>query len=181
VPLALTIYIISITFLFINDLTNEWTKFLFGLEMPGMGVVITFCIISIAGMLGGTYISSQIMSLVNKTISKIPVISSVYSAIKDVLSAFVGKGKKFTNPVRFKVSKDSELQLLGFITQYDLSKLGVEGNKVSIYMPDAYAMMGNVIIVPQEYVTPLTCSSSEAMKFILSGGLTDIIEKDKEK
>lgn len=177
VPLGLTLYIVSIAFLFINDLTNEWTEILFGFRIPGIGVLITIAIITLVGILGSTYFSRQAMVFMNRIISRIPVINSVYSAIRDVLSAFVGKGKKFTNPVTFRVSKDSELQLLGFITQHDLSKLGIEEGKVSVYMPDSYAFMGNVIIVPSAYVTPLKCSSSEAMKFILSGGLTEVQEK----
>lgn len=181
VPLGLTLYIVYVAFLFINDMTNEWTELFFGFRIPGIGVLITFFIITLIGALGGTYLSRQAMVLISRTISKIPVINSVYSAIRDVLSAFVGKGKKFTNPVMFRVSKDSELQLLGFITQRDLSKLGIESGKVSVYMPDSYAMMGNVIIVPVHYVTPLTCSSSEAMKFILSGGLTEVQEKRREE
>ena len=177
VPVGLTIYIVSLAFLFINDVTNEWTEVLFGFRIPGIGLLITLAVITLAGFIGSTYFSRQAMHAINRAISRIPVINSVYSAIRDVLSAFVGKGKKFTNPVTFRVSPDSQLQLLGFITQHDLSRLGITDDKVSVYMPDSYAFMGNVIIVPSSYVTPLKCSSSEAMKFILSGGLTEIQEK----
>ena len=67
----------------------------------------------------------------------------------------------------------SGLEKLGFITQKDLSKLGIEG-KVAVYLPHSYNFSGNLYIVPIENVTPIDASASESMKFIVSGGVTEL-------
>ncbi len=90
------------------------------------------------------------------------------------MSAFVGKDKKFTEPVLVKVNKDSDLEKLGFITQHDLTELGIEAGKVAVYLPHSYNFSGNLFIVPSANVKPLNVNSAEVMKFIVSAGVTSI-------
>jgi uncharacterized membrane protein len=92
------------------------------------------------------------------------------------MSAFVGKDKKFTEPVLVKVNKDSELEKLGFITQHDLSRLGIEKGKVAVYLPHSYNFSGNLFIVPARNITPIDASPTEVMKFIVTAGVTAIPE-----
>ena len=94
----------------------------------------------------------------------------IYSAIRDLLSAFVGKEKKFNNPVLVKVNHLSNLEKLGFLTQKDLSTLGIEDGKVAVYFPHSYNFSGELFIVPVEHVRSIDISSAEYMKFIVSGG-----------
>ena len=70
--------------------------------------------------------------------------------------------------------KDADLEKLGFITRKDLSNIGVKGNKVAVYLPHSYAFSGNLFIVPSENVTPIEAKASDVMKFIVSGGVTNI-------
>jgi len=92
------------------------------------------------------------------------------------MNAFVGKDKKFTEPVLVKVNKDSELEKLGFITQHDLTTLGIEAGKVAVYLPHSYNFSGNLFIVPASNVKPLNANSAEIMKFIVTAGVTAIPE-----
>ena len=72
---------------------------------------------------------------------------------------------------------ESGLEKLGFITQEDLSKLGIEG-KVAVYLPHSYNFSGNLFIVPSQNVIILkSASSADVMKFIVSGGVTEIESK----
>jgi len=98
----------------------------------------------------------------------------IYSSIRDLLSAFVGKEKKFNNPVLVKVNHLSNLEKLGFLTQDDLSHLGVEGKKVAVYFPHSYNFSGELFIVPIEHVRPVDITSVEHMKFIVSGGASGL-------
>jgi uncharacterized membrane protein len=90
------------------------------------------------------------------------------------MSAFVGKEKKFTEPVLVKMSKDSDLEKIGFVTQHDLSALGIETGKVAVYMPFSYALSGSLFIVPVENIKPLNTNSTEIMKFVVSAGVTSV-------
>ena len=68
---------------------------------------------------------------------------------------------------------DTDVWRVGFITQEDMSSFGME-NYVAVYLPMAYSVAGNVYIVPREKIRPLPgISSAQAMKFALSGGVTE--------
>jgi uncharacterized membrane protein len=99
----------------------------------------------------------------------------IYSSVKDLLNAFVGDKKKFTKPVLVTINKDNQLHRIGFITQDDLSTLGLK-DMVVVYFPQSYAVAGDHFIVPKENVKPLDISGPVAMKFIISGGVSGFKE-----
>jgi uncharacterized membrane protein len=95
----------------------------------------------------------------------------VYSAFNDLFSAFVGKEKKFNQPVLVKVNLSSDLEKIGFITEQNLALLG-EKDKVAVYFPHSYNFSGELFIVPKANIKPINISSSDVMKFVISAGLT---------
>ena len=96
------------------------------------------------------------------------------------LTEFLRTKKRFDKPVLVKQNNNYEVQKLGFITQEDLTYLGIGSDKVAVYLPHSYAWSGNQFIVPKENVTPINASSTTVMKFIISGGVTKI-ENNKLK
>jgi len=63
---------------------------------------------------------------------------------------------------------------LGFITQHDAKRFGLE-EYVSVYIPHSYAFAGILYFVHKDRLKNLdNISSAEAMKFIVSGGVTDV-------
>lgn len=116
----------------------------------------------------------RILSLADKMLERTPGIKLVYSFIRDFFEAFAGNKKKFTHNVLASVD-DTDVWRVGFITQEDMSSFGME-NYVAVYLPMAYSVAGNVYIIPKEKVRPLTgISSAQAMKFAVSGGVTQTI------
>jgi uncharacterized membrane protein len=99
------------------------------------------------------------------------LLNFVYSAFNDLFKAFVGKEKKFNQPVLVRVNLNSDLEKLGFITEENLELLG-EKNKVAVYSPHSYNFSGELFIVPRENIKPIALNSSDVMKFVVSAGLT---------
>jgi uncharacterized membrane protein len=94
----------------------------------------------------------------------------LYSAIRDLVEAFAGEKKKFDKPVLVTFGPHSYAKIVGFITRENLENLGLKDH-VAVYLPQSYNFAGNVLIFPKEAVTPLDIESSEAMTFIVSGGV----------
>jgi len=90
------------------------------------------------------------------------------------MSAFVGSKKRFNKPVLITINKENNIQQLGFITKEDLSELNISKDTVAVYVPLSYSISGNLLIVPTDHITVVDASSAEVMKFIVSGGVTDI-------
>jgi uncharacterized membrane protein len=173
-PVAITIYAIVVTFQYIDGLLLQDLTDLIGFKIPGLGIIIIVTFITLIGVLGSSILIKPMLNSIDNFISRAPLVKIIYTSIKDFMSAFVGKEKKFTEPVLVKMSKDSDLEKIGFITQRDLSALGIESGKVAVYMPFSYALSGSLFIVPVENIKPLNANSTEVMKFVVSAGVTTI-------
>ena len=177
-PLAITIYAIVAAFKFIDGLLIHYLTEALGFRIPGLGLILILVSITVIGILGSSILFKPFIHSIDKIVSKAPLVKIIYTSIKDFMSAFVGKDKKFTEPVLVMLSKDSHLERIGFVTQHDLTNLGISSNKVAVYFPHSYTFSGNLFIVDSANVTPLHTSPTEVMKFIVSAGVTAIPENN---
>lgn len=139
--------------------------------LPGLGILIILSGIIFLGFLFSTIIPQSFFNFTESLLRKIPLVSLIYYSIKDLITAFVGDKKKFDRPVLITVYKDTAIKKLGFITQSDLSNLGIQDH-IAVYVPHSYAFSGELFLVPNENVTALNASSTEVMKMIVSGGVS---------
>jgi len=173
-PLAITIYAIWVSFEFVDGLLIQYLTDLIGFKIPGLGLFIILISITLIGIIGSSIVLEPLLNSLDKIISQAPLVKIIYTSIKDFMNAFVGKDKKFTEPVLVKLSQDFDMERLGFITQHDLSGLGISTGKVAVYLPHSYTFSGNLVIVPIENITVLSANSTEVMKFIVTAGVTAI-------
>ncbi len=137
----------------------------------------------VIGMLGRLIFLRPIFGLFDELLSNTPGVKFVYTSIKDLMEAFVGEKKRFTKPVLVNLIDSTQLQRFGFVTEEDLAALGPDfEGKVAVYIPMSYSVSGNLYIVPGHLLTPLPhVEPAELMKYILSGGVTDLQDILKEK
>ncbi|MEO6830621.1 MAG: DUF502 domain-containing protein [Chitinophagaceae bacterium] len=166
-PIAITIYIIFWIFFKIDTLIP-----IEGFPR-GLGFVLIISSVTIIGYLGTRFfIGKAIFDFFDHVLERTPGIKFIYSSVKEVMSSFVGDKKRFNKPVWVCVSTQPEIFRIGFLTQPDMSYLGME-QKVAVYLPHSYAISGWVIVVNAVDIRPVTTmSSAEAMKFAVSGGIT---------
>ncbi len=173
VPISLILYVVYTIFMFLDELIP--------VNIPGLGLIILLAGITVLGYLGSTFITDPIKRRANKILDRVPLLKTMYSAITDLLSAFVGEKKSFSRPVLVKLNRESDIEKPGFVTNEDLSRLTSGAGKVAVYLPHSYNFSGNVFIVPVENVTPINANTAEVMKFIVSGGVTDLGDRPYEK
>jgi len=151
-----------------------------GIDIPGLGIVILVIFITLIGFFGTVLLTNPAVRWFSKLINRTPVVKIIYSSVKDLLSAFVGSKKKFTHPVLVRLSANNDMQQIGFLTQDDLTDLGIGKDMVSVYVPFAFSMMGNLYVVPKVNITPIEASPTETLKFVVSGGITNVQEQRKD-
>ena len=147
---------------------------------PFIVIIVTIVLIFITGVLGSSIILRPLFIMVDNMLEHLPGIKTLYSSTKDFLGAFVGNKKRFNQPVLITINKENNIQQLGFVTQEDLSELNIAKGTIAVYVPLSYSLSGNLLIVPVDHITRVDASSSEVMKFIVSGGVTDIDEAKKK-
>lgn len=141
---------------------------------PFLGVLVVVTGLVLVGLLSGSFVFRPILSLLDDLIERAPLIKTIYSSVKDLMSAFVGQKKRFNKPVLVRVNDHPVVEKLGFITNEDLSELGIGEGRIAVYLPMSYAFSGQVLVVDRSTVKALPVSSADLMKFIISGGVTEI-------
>ena len=172
-PLAATVYIVYFLFQFSDGLLSTYLEKYFQLKVPGLGILIIILLLVFLGIIGETIFAKPIKFLIKGILERTPILRLIYTSVKDLFSAFVGKEKKFHRPVAVLVDEKNDLWRMGFLTNEKLEEMGLEG-KVAVYFPFSYNISGILYIVPAYRIKPLHISPAEAMKFILSGGVSEM-------
>lgn len=143
----------------------------------GLGFILIIVVVILLGYFSSFFITSRIISFMDKFMQKTPGLKHIYSTTRDFFEAFAGDKKKFTQNVLANVD-DNDVWRVGFITKNDMTDFGLL-NYVAVYIPMAYSVAGNVYIIPRERIKHITnISSAQTMKFAVSGGVTEIDETE---
>jgi uncharacterized membrane protein len=143
-------------------------------DLPGLGILLIASIITVAGYIGTRFVRNPVFSIFEGLIERTPLLKLIYSSVKDLIEAFVGDKKRFTQPVLVTMNNNPPIQRIGFVTENDLTELGLGKNKMAVYLPFSYGFNGQLVIVESDNVQKLDASGTEMMKFVISGGVTDI-------
>jgi len=184
-PIAITVWAIMAAFNFIDGiLPNIIHSILPGMmedkngnlrRMPGLGFLVVILLVIIVGYISSSFIFSKIEQAFDKLLHKTPVIKFIYTTLKDFFEAFAGDKKKFTKNVLANI-EGNDVWRIGFITQDDMEEFGLK-DYVAVYIPMSYSVAGNVYIIAKSRIKTINnISSSESMKFAVSGGVTSIDE-----
>ena len=163
-----TLYIIFIVFATIDGILPLPEQ----LNRTGFGFVSLIIFITGVGYFFNKFVFGKfIFESLDHFLEKTPGVKHIYSPTKDVMSSFVGDKKKFNVPVWVKTNENPEIWRIGFLTQKEMSDVGLS-EKVAVYLPHSYAISGWVIITNSINVLPVEgMNAAEAMKFAVSGGV----------
>lgn len=185
-PIAITIYAVTALFNFIDNilpsLIGYFSPNLLGTDangnpkkIPGLGFVLVTLIVILVGYISSSFIVSKLVDLFDKILERTPGIKLLYSTVKDFFEAFAGNKRKFDKAVLVCI-ETTDVWQIGFLTQEEVHEFGLQ-EYVAVYVPQSYAFTGRLYFVKSDRVRLLTdISSSEAMKFAISGGVTTIEE-----
>lgn len=151
-----------------------------GDHISGWGIFVLLGLLFLLGWLGSMFINEQIKTGFENLLKRIPGVNNLYQTISDILGAFVGNKKKFDKPVLVKVSEQLDMEMIGFITDTDLSELGKIDGKVGVYFPMSYSFAGHLMIVPTKNITPIDRNAVDVMKYTVSGGIVEMDHSDEK-
>ena len=141
--------------------------------LAGMGIVLAVAIVFGVGVLMHGVLFRQIFRMTERAMLAMPLVRSIYGALKDLLGLF-GQHKDSALQVVAVTFPGTGWKLLGFVTRQDFADLP-EGvgtpSEVAVYLPMSYQVGGYTVMVPRESVRPVSMSREDAMKFILTAGL----------
>ncbi|MEH3114239.1 DUF502 domain-containing protein [Pedobacter terrae] len=177
VPIAVSIFIVVWAVTTVDSWLN--VKNVFGVNpltgesrnIPGLGLLTVVTIILLAGIFVTNLVTEPMYNWFQRIMQRLPLFNFIYSSIKDLTEAFVGDEKKFNHPVLVEV--EGGLKKIGFLTQNNLHKLDLP-NEVAVYFPLSYSFAGQLCIVQRDKVTDLKMTAADAMKLVVSGGVSGL-------
>lgn len=167
VPMALTVFLLGWAFTKLDSLFRDHLP----VDVPGLGLLLTVVLIFAIGFIASNFLGRKLFALVEKVFTGLPLVKLLYSAVKDMIEAFAGEKKSFDKPVIATIAPGGAAKVVGFVTRDSLENLGLS-DYVAVYLPQSYNFAGNVLLFPKEAVKPLDIESSQAMAFVVSGGVS---------
>jgi uncharacterized membrane protein len=183
-PITITLWAVISLFTYIDNILPDFIQSLFPVEfgkdetgrlhkIPGLGFLVVIVIVVLVGWVSSSFIVGKMVDFFGHVLERTPGIKFIYTSVKDFLEAFAGDKRKFDKPVLVNVD-GIDVWRMGFMTQPDCSRLGLVDHS-AVYVPHSYALSGIVYIVPVEKIKLLPAvSSTDAMKFAVSGGVAEI-------
>ena len=167
VPIVLTLWAVGSSFLAID----RWIGRLIGYPIFGLGFAVMLVGVTVFGFLASNFLTRRLLQFFEQLLDGLPLLKLLHTSIKDLMSAFVGEKRRFNKPVLVDMGADGRLKVVGFVTRDSMERFG-RPDDVAVYFPQSYNFAGQVVIVPRTAVTAIAVDASEAMAFIVSGGVT---------
>lgn len=142
---------------------------------PGLGVAAGLVVAFAVGLLMRTLLAQRLFAWGERIFSRLPLIRSVYLSLRDLLDYFSPDRRKEFEQVVVVTLGETGMQLIGFVTQTSPDRLPDDfgqQDSVLVYLPMSYGIGGYAVLVPRSAVRPLDMSMEDAMRFILTAGIT---------
>lgn len=149
---------------------------LLGFDIPGLGAVLTFLLLLITGMIVANFFGRSLIRLWERILARIPLVSSVYSSVKQVLVTMTSGGKSFRKVVLLEYPRKG-IWTLGFLTGKGIREMEEEAGVelVNLFVPTTpNPTSGFFLMVPKNDVRELDISVEAGLKLIISAGVLDL-------
>ena len=180
VPLVITFLVLS---LIIDTLDQSLRllpnavhpKNMLGFALPGVGALLTLAMIFLTGLLATNFIGQKLVDWWDKLLSRIPVVNSLYKAIKQVSDTLLApNGNAFRKALLIEYPR-RDAWTIAFLTGGppggDIGN-HLRGEFVSVYVPTTpNPTSGFFLMLPRADVVELDMSVDEALKYIISMGV----------
>ncbi|MCX7187050.1 MAG: hypothetical protein RL063_1023 [Pseudomonadota bacterium] len=185
VPLLITVWVISSLVGMMDQslllLPESWRpKAQLGLEIPGVGALLTLLIVFVTGLIATNFFGKQLILLWEALLARVPVVKSIYASVKQVSDTlFSDSGNAFRQAVLVQFPR-ADSWTIAFVTGKPGGDVAnhLHGDYVSVFVPTTPNPTGGYfLMMPRADVITLDMSVDEALKYIISMGVVAPAEK----
>ena len=173
-PIGLTIYFIYWLGVTTEELLSKPIKLVIddANYWPGMGLVTGFMILFLVGLAVNAFIVRRVLGIGEELLLRVPVVKTVYSAIRD-MTRLVNTDKKKGDLDRVVTLDYGPGKLIGFVTQEHANTIGIGGGEdmIAVYLPMSYQIGGYTLYVSRSKVHETDLTVEQAMRIVLTGGV----------
>lgn len=141
---------------------------------PGLGILLGIVLVFLVGLLTKAWLFRSLFDWWDGLLNRIPLVKTIYGATQDFMRFLSGgEGAKFDRVVVVEFDQPS-MKLMGFVTREDFSQFPglADDDEVAVFFPMSYQIGGYTLFLPRSRLQPLAMRSEEAMRLILTAGMS---------
>ena len=170
-PVVITLWLVFKIFEVADGFLGKYLA----VSIPGLGLLVTCLAILLVGVVSIHFFGHLIFQTLDVWFSRIPLIKSIYPAVKQIAQFLFSDGQSasgFRRVVLIEFPRP-KCYAVAFVTCEAWTTLFGERRKLlTLLVPNPPSpLSGPVIFLPEEEVIPLTMTVEEALKLIVSGGV----------
>ncbi|MFM1880411.1 MAG: hypothetical protein RLZZ344_645 [Pseudomonadota bacterium] len=175
VPLAVTYWVITTVVTALDKILpiDFQPQALFGLDIPGFGVLVVVLVVLLTGFFAANFLGRRLVDAWESVLSRIPLVRSIYSSVKQVSDTILApNGQAFRQAVLVQYPREGAWTI-AFVTGSPSQEIAalLSETCVSIYVPTTpNPTSGFFLMVPKSDVRPLAIGVDAALKYVVSMG-----------
>ncbi|HIQ39939.1 MAG TPA: DUF502 domain-containing protein [Sulfurivirga caldicuralii] len=176
VTIAALIFLINLFDKSLLLLPEHWRpEYWLGFPIPGFGIIVSLTLILFTGMLVANFLGNRMMAMWERLLGRIPLVRSIYSAVKQLTEAVLGSSEQSFQKVYLLEYPRRGLWTLGFQTSTAVGeaqhKTGMD-EVVNLFVPTTpNPTSGFFIIASRKDIIELEMGVDDALKMVISGGV----------
>ncbi|MGA1869225.1 MAG: DUF502 domain-containing protein [bacterium] len=184
IPLIITIVLISFLFnIFDNYLNTPFSALfkliglpqLIGYHLPGfIGLLFLILFTFFIGLIVKNVIGKKIFVVVERILSKLPLIWNIYHSSKQILEAISNSNKTAFKQVVLIEYPRRGIYTIGFLssdTKGEIQSI-IDKKLVNVFLPTTpNPTSGFLLMVPEDDIIPLSMNIEAGIKLVVSGGM----------
>ena len=176
-PVLLTVYI---TWAAIQLIDNQvagllpWVSQNSFTSLPGVGLIIGVVLITLIGAVAAGFLGRWIIRLGESILNRMPVVRSIYGAIKQILETVISTQSDAFREVILVEYPRRGLWVIGFVTGSTKEEVArrIDGEMVNVFVPTTpNPTSGFLLFCPRDEVIFMNMSVEDAVKLVVSGGI----------
>ncbi len=180
-PIGLTIWSINLVIHLVDSIIpSELTKHIFGMYIPGIGIVVTFVVLLLTGIVATNFFGQKLLQLWDQLWMRIPIVKSIYKGIKQVSDTLLSsKGNAFRRAILIKFPS-TESWTIAFITGTPGQNILGDNSTdyINVYVPTTpNPTSGYFVIVHKNDTKELNMTVDQALRYVISMGAVDPSKK----
>lgn len=173
VPLIISVAAMLWVFYFIDDFMGPVYDRFLGRHVAGLGVLTTLAFVLMVGVVASNVLGKRLLSRAQGYLERVPVFRTVYSPVKQLLTAFSPDNESGLKRV-VMVQDASGATRLGFLTkEFEVDAGAGTGPRpfAVVYVPTNNLYLGDVFVYPFESLKFPDISVQEGVRIFLTGGM----------
>ena len=179
-PILITLYVTWIVITFIDakvaGLLPEYLDFrkAFPYQIPGIGLLIVIIFITFVGSLTPGLIGRTLLKAGESIVSRMPVVRSMYSAIKQIMETVMSTNSNSFREVVLVEYPRKKIWVIGFVTGETKGEVQTlkDETLINVFIPTTpNPTSGFLLFVPKKDLIYMKMKVEDAVKMVISGGI----------